>query len=131
MKDSEIRNRSKAFALDIIALCDNIDTHKGRGVLVNQIMRSATSIGANVHEANYASSKTDFINKLHNALKEGEETEYWIEMLVGANSIDDETAKNLLQECGVLRRMLVKSINTAKGEGKKTNGGSEVHAERE
>ena len=108
MKDSEIRNRSKSFALDIIALCDNIDTHKGRGVHVNQIMRSATSIGANVHEANYASSKADFINKLHIALKECEETEYWIEMLVGANSIDDETAKNLLQECGVLRRMLVK-----------------------
>ena len=114
MKDSELRSRAKALALHIIAICDKIDTRKGRGVLVNQIIRSATSIGANVHEANYASSKADFINKFHIALKECVETEYWIEMLVGSKCITEETAKELLQECGVIRRMLVKSINTAK-----------------
>ena len=114
MKDSELRKRAKALALKIITVGDNIDTKKGRGVLVNQITRSATSIGANIHEANYASSKADFINKFHIALKECAETEYWIEMLVGTNSISEETAKELLQECGIIRRMLVKSINTAK-----------------
>ena len=114
MKESALRTRSKAFALEMISVCDDIDTRKGRGVLVNQVIRSATSIGANIHEANYASSKADFVNKLHIALKECEETEYWIEMLIGSNSITEETAKRLLQECGVIRRMLVKSITTAK-----------------
>lgn len=115
MKESELRIRAKALALHIIAVCDETDTHKGRGVLVNQIVRSATSIGANIHEANYAASKADFISKLHIALKECCETEYWIEILVGSNAISEETSKELLQECGVIRRMLVKSITTAKG----------------
>ena len=114
MKESELRTRAKEFALNILSVCDEIDTQKGRGVLINQIIRSSTSIGANIHEANYASSKADFVNKLHIALKECEETEYWIEMLVGSNSITEGTAKSLLQECGVMRRMLVKSITTAK-----------------
>ncbi len=114
MKDSELRTRAKDLALKIISVCDTIDTRKGRGVLVNQIIRSATSIGANIHEANYASSKADFINKFHIALKECVETEYWVEILLGSNSLTEETAKELLQECGVIRRMLVKSINTAK-----------------
>ena len=114
MKESELRTRAKTLALKIISVCDDIDTRKGRGVLVNQITRSATSIGANIHEANYASSKADFINKFHIALKECIETEYWIEMLVGSNCITEEISKDLLQQCGVIRRMLVKSINTAK-----------------
>ena len=114
MKESELRIRAKAFALHIIAVCDETDTRKGRSVLVNQIMRSATSVGANIHEANYASSKADFINKLHIALKECIETEYWIEILVGCNAIANETAAALLQESGIIRRMLAKSITTAK-----------------
>ncbi len=114
MKDSELRVRAKSLALKIISICDTIDTRKGRGVLVNQIIRSATSIGANLNEANYASSKADFINKFHIALKECAETEYWLDMLSGANSITDKIAKELLQECGIIRKMLVKSINTAK-----------------
>ncbi len=114
MKDSELRSRAKTFALKVISVCDGIDTRKGRSVLINQIARSATSIGANIHEANYASSKADFINKFHIALKECVETEYWIEMLVGSNCITEDISKELLQECGIIRRMLVKSINTAK-----------------
>lgn len=114
MKESELRTRVKAFALHIIAICDEIDTRKGRSVLVNQVIRSATSIGANIHEANYASSKADFVNKFHIALKECAETEYWIEMLVGCNAITSETSHILLQECGIIRRMLAKSVTTAK-----------------
>ncbi len=114
MRDSELRTRAKALALHVIAVCDEVDTRKGRGVLVNQVVRSATSIGANLHEAAYGASKADFINKFHIALKECNETEYWVEMLSGANAIPSEAAKELLQECGVIRRMLVKSINTAK-----------------
>ena len=75
-----------------------------------------TSLGANIHEANYASSKADFINKFHIALKECVETEYWIEMLIGCNAISQESAQSILQECGVIHRMLAKSITTAKKE---------------
>ena len=114
MKDSELRNRTKSFALEVITICDGVDTRKGRGVLVNQIIRSVTSVGANIHEAGYASSKADFINKFYIALKECAETEYWIEMLAGCNAITSDTAQNLLQKCGIIRRMLSKSITTAK-----------------
>ena len=114
MKESELRTRAKTLALHVIAVCDDIEPRKGRGVLVNQICRSVTSVGANIHEANYASSKADFINKFHIALKECAETEYWIEMLVGCNAINEACGKTLLQECGVIRRMLAKSITTAK-----------------
>ena len=108
MKDSELRIRAKALAIKVISVCDTIETKKGRSVLINQIIRSATSVGANICEANYASSKADFINKFHIALKECVETEYWIDLLVGSNCITGEVSKELLQECGVIRRMLVK-----------------------
>ncbi len=119
MKDSELRERTKTFALHVISVCDEIDTRKGRGILVNQIIRSATSIGANVNEANYASSKADFINKFHIALKECIETEYWIDMLAGSGAITHDVSKELLQESGVIHKMLSKSINTAKSNLKK------------
>lgn len=122
MQSSQLRNRSKTFALHIISVCDETDTRKGRSVLINQMIRSATSIGANIHEANYAVSAADFINKLHIALKECAETEYWIEILAVCNAISPETSHSLLQECGIIRRMLAKSITTAKEHLEKKNG---------
>ncbi len=114
MKESELRIRAKELAINIFNICDGIETKRGRSVLINQIVKSSTSIGANIHEANYAVSKADFINKLHIALKECYETEYWIDMLHSTNCIDKSTTTVLLQQSGVLRRMLVKSINTSK-----------------
>ena len=69
MKGSELRTRAKELALKIISVCDAIDSKKGRGVLINQIIRSATSLGANIHEVNYAAGNADFINKFHIVLK--------------------------------------------------------------
>ena len=114
MRAFELRDRTKAFSLHIITVCDGIDSRKGRSVLVNQVIRSATSIGANIHEACYASSRADFINKFHIALKECVETEYWIDLLLGCAAISKTVACSLLQECGVIHRMLAKSITTAK-----------------
>ena len=114
MKKSVLRERSKQLAIKIISICDSIDVKKGRGVLVNQVVRSATSIGANIHEANYGASKADFINKLQISLKECYETEYWIEMLFSVGCINEQIQNELLQESGIIRKMLVKSINTAK-----------------
>lgn len=114
MKDSEIRTRAKELAIRIFRMCDEIEFGKGRSVLINQIVRSSTSTAANIHEANYASSRADFINKLKISLKECYETEFWIDMLFSTNCIDETTANSLYQDYGILRRMLVKSINTAK-----------------
>ena len=114
MKESIVRTKAKEFALHVISVCDTVSTKNNRGALTNQIVRSATSVGANIHEAAYGASPADFINKLQIALKECYETEYWIEMLEGSNSIDAATAAELLQECRCIRAMLVKSITTAK-----------------
>ena len=114
MKNSELRTKAKSLALHIFAVCDEIDTRKGRGVLVNQIVRSVTSIGANIHEANYASSKADFVNKLYIALKECSETEGWLQLLFNTNAIDEDTYKKYRNLCGRIRRMLISSCKTLK-----------------
>ena len=82
--------------------------------MVNQIIRSSTSIGANLHEAKYAKSTADFINKMEIALKECYETEYWLEILFKVNSIDENAYKQLINKCGTIRRMLFASIKTTK-----------------
>ena len=111
MAVSKLRNLSADFAVKTIKLCDEI---KGHYSLVNQLERSSTSIGANIHEANYAHSKADFIAKFQIALKECYETEYWIELFVKSNLLDSEIAKDLYTQCGTIRRILISSINTAK-----------------
>lgn len=109
-----MRLKAKELALKIIEICDTADNRNSKSVIINQILRSSTSIGANIHEANYAASKADFINKLHIALKECFETEYWPELMRDSNFITQETAKDLINCCGTLRKLLVTSINTSK-----------------
>lgn len=111
MKENKLIDLSMNFSVKIIKLCENI---RGHYSLVNQLERSATSIGANVHEANYAHGKSDFIAKLQISLKECYETEYWLELFVKADLIDREIAKVLYNQCGTIRRLLIASINTAK-----------------
>ena len=110
MAESKLRNLSIDFSVEILKICDNI---KGHYSITNQLERSATSIGANIHEANYAQSKPDFISKLQIALKECYETEYWIELFVKSELIDNDTGKKLYNDCGTIRRILISSINTA------------------
>lgn len=111
MAESKLKNLSIEFSVKIIKLCETI---KGHRALMNQLERSGTSIGANIHEANYAQSKNDFISKLQIALKECYETEYWLELLVKSELLDRENAKEIYNECGTIRKMLISSINTAK-----------------
>ena len=111
MAESKLRDLSMDFSVKVIKLCDNI---KGHHALVNQLERSATSIGANIHEANYAHGKADFVAKLQISLKECYETEYWIELFVKSELIDREIAKELYNQCGTIRRILIASISTAK-----------------
>ena len=111
MSESKLRDLSTDFAVKIIKLCEMI---KGHYSLVNQLERAATSIGANIHEANYAHGKADFIAKLQIALKECYETEYWLELLVKSEILNREAAVGLYNQCGTIRRLLIASINTAK-----------------
>ena len=83
-------------------------------VLTSQLLRSGTSIGANIHEAQYAQGKKDFISKLEIAQKECFETEYWLELLFEPGYIAESTYKPLQTQCGAIRRMLISSLNTAK-----------------
>ena len=78
MNNLNLIELSKLFAIKIIAICKLIREEREERVLVNQLLRSGTSIGANIHEGNYASSRMDFINKFQIALKECYETEYWL-----------------------------------------------------
>ena len=111
MKENKLVELSMDFAIKIIKLCENI---KGHHSLVNQLERSATSIGANIHEANYAHGKPDFIAKLQIALKACYETEYWLELFVKSDILNREMAVDLYSQCGTIRRILIASINTAK-----------------
>ena len=111
MAESKLRDLSMDFSVKVIRMCDNM---KGHHSLVNQLERSATSIGANIHEANYAHGKPDFIAKLQIALKECYETEYWLELFVKSNILNREMAVDLYNQCGTIRRILIASINTAK-----------------
>ena len=99
------------FAIDIVTLCENL---KGKSALTNQLLRSGTSIGANIHEANYASSKADFIAKMQIALKECHETEYWLKLFNKTKIISDDSFSKLSNDSGKIRRILISSINTAK-----------------
>ena len=83
-------------------------------VLINQLLRSATSIGADLHEAQYAQSTKDFISKFEISLKECNETEYWLELLFETNCFSEEKYKKLRSDCGAIRRMLISSLRTIK-----------------
>ena len=111
MRENKLANLSMLFAVNALDLANLIEGHYS---LKNQFERSATSIGANIREANYAQSKADFLSKLQIALKECYETEYWLELFVKANIVEANKANKLLHDCGELRRMLVASINTFK-----------------
>ena len=111
MAENKLADLSTDFAVKILKLTDGM---KGHYSLVNQLERSATSIGANIREAKYAHSKADFIAKLQIALKECYETEYWLELMQKSEILNDDTVKSLLHDCGVIRRMLIASINTTK-----------------
>jgi len=114
MQKSTIIELSKLFAVDIINICREIRENRNEKVLVNQLLRSGTSIGANAHEANYASSRLDFINKMQIALKECYETEYWLDIFRETAYITQEEYDSLSQKCSKIRIKLAASIKTAK-----------------
>ena len=108
---SALLDKSKAFALSIIRVCNLVKSSKRESVLTNQLIRSGTSIGANIREAFYAHGKADFVARLQIALKECPESEYWLELLIESGYYDDRT---ILDQCIEIKKLLIASINTAK-----------------
>jgi four helix bundle protein len=108
---NQLREETIDFAIAVSDVCDDL---KGCSVFVNQLLRCSSSIGANVHEAKYAQSRADFINKLEIALKESSETDYWLELLYRKQKLSNECYHALKSRCGTIRRKLIASVTTAK-----------------
>ena len=113
MKENKLAELSMEFSVDIIHLVKYLKSNH-ESIISNQIGRSGTGIGANIHEAQYAQGKKDFISKLEIALKDASETGYWIELLHKTNYIDEQSYKSLSAKCTSLRVMLIASCRTAK-----------------
>ena len=114
MSESIMLEKAKDFAVEIVNLCKRIKAERHESVMTNQLLRSGTSIGANIHESKYAHSTADFVSKMQIALKECYESEYWLELLCRTEYLSDEDYRLILNRCGSIRRMLIASITTAK-----------------
>ena len=110
LSDSVLRNKANEFAKKVVFLCRNMKENRKESVLINQLLRCATSIGANLHEAQYAQSTKDFISKLEISQKECYETEYWLKLLFETDCMSNEEYKTFQNDCGAIRRMLISSL---------------------
>ncbi len=114
MTESKLRNLSKKFAKDIVFLCRSLKEKRVESPIINQLLRSGTSVGANIHEAKYAQGTKDFISKFEIALKEVNETEYWLELLTEVHALSESEFKPIQTDLVNIRRMLVASVTTLK-----------------
>ena len=114
MKENILIDKSVDFGARIVKLHRYLVKTKHEAVLSKQILRSGTSIGANINEAQYGNSKADFIAKPHIALKETAETEYWLQILRKSDYLDENMAASMMNDCLEIKRILIASINTAK-----------------
>ncbi len=125
MTDNFLVDKSIKFGARIVKLRKYMLTKQNENIISKQILRSGTSIGANINEANYAQSLPDFISKMHIALKETAETEYWIRVLEESECIDKTLLESLLAECLEIKKILISSLNTAKKKVNKQNNAEE------
>ena len=112
--DNPLLDKSLLFASRIVKLNKYLTKEKKETVIAKQIIRSATSIGANANEAIYGQSKADFIAKLQISLKETAETEYWLRLLILSEYITDKEGNSLLDDCLEIKRILISTLKTAK-----------------
>ncbi len=113
MSDNKLLDLSFDFSVTIVNLVDNIKVPKS-SYMTTQLARAATSVGANIYEAQYAQSRKDFVAKLEIALKESNETNYWLRLMYKTNRIDKKTYDEAQKMCGNIRRLLIASCKTAK-----------------
>ena len=113
MPENKLVDLSFEFAKKIVELVDSIIVPKS-SYMIDQLARAGTSVGANIHEAQYAHSKADFIAKLEIALKEANEASYWLRLLYETGRINEFEYQNTEKNCGSIRRLLIASCSTAK-----------------
>ncbi|MBR0415307.1 MAG: four helix bundle protein [Clostridia bacterium] len=114
MSNSILREKSKQFAIEIIGICREMRRNRIEYALIDQLLRSGTSIGANIHEAQFAQGTKDFISKFEIALKECNESDYWLEILLSTDSIEKSKCLKLRADCDEIRKMLISSVTTIK-----------------
>ncbi|MBR6773003.1 MAG: four helix bundle protein [Clostridia bacterium] len=114
MHENKLLDLSFEFSVEVVKLIDGVSVPKS-AYMTDQLARAGTSVGANIHEAQYAQSKKDFISKLEIALKEANETSYWLKLLYSTNRIDLTAYQQTEKLCGNIRRLLIASCKTAKG----------------
>lgn len=112
--ENVLKIKSYSFALEVINIYSHLQKEKKEFVLSKQLLRSGTSVGAVVEEANQAESKADFIHKLSIANKEANETQYWIRLLIDSKILDSVVGEELLEKCTEVVRILTASIKTSK-----------------
>lgn len=113
MSENKLLALSFAFSVAVVNLVDSVTTPKS-SYMTDQLARAGTSVGANIYEAQYAQSKKDFISKLEIALKESNETSYWLKLMYETHRIDEESYRQAENLCGNIRRLLIASCRTAK-----------------
>ncbi len=114
-RPNPLRDKSYAFALRIVKLYQHVLKEKREGILARQVLRSGTSIGAMVEEANQAESTADFVHKLAIANKEAHETRYWLRLLKDSKIIEEAAADSIILDCTALIKLLISIIKTSKG----------------
>lgn len=114
MKENILGKKSYDFAIRIVKLSQYLQNEKKEFILSKQVLRSGTAIGALIRESEYGQSKTDFVHKLSIALKEANETEYWLSILKDTGYVEEKLFISLSNDCKELLRLLIASIKTAK-----------------
>lgn len=114
MKESPLKTKSYSFSIRVINLCRYLNSEKREFLLSKQLLRSGTAVGALIREAEFGQSKADFINKLSIALKEANETHYWLNLLRDTDYIEVKVFSSIEEDCKEMIRLLVSSIKTAK-----------------
>lgn len=114
MRENILYEKSFKFSIDIISLYKYITETKNEYIISKQILRSGTSIGANVKEGIVAQSKKDFLAKMYISLKEASETEYWLELLKESKYINDEMFYPIFNNCKEINRILYATVRTTK-----------------
>lgn len=117
--------KSRVFSRRIVKLAQYLEENKGEHIMSKQLLRSGTSIGANLAESLYSSSRADFLNKIQISLKECSETIYWLDLLYDSDYLTDEQHTSVLTDCAELLKLLVSTSNTSRIN-QKTNKSTDV-----
>ena len=113
-KESILSEKSLEFAAQTVKFCIQVNKKTGENIITKQLIRSSTSIGANISEANYGVSRADFISKMQISMKEAAESEYWLKLLYKAEYVSESEVSNLIELCREIERILDATLKTAK-----------------